>query len=169
MRGRLAAVAIRPVFSLSSAQMHRNSNGMIASDLTLIQQPYTMRDHRDEWAQLVPFREQLGKVLLLVGDGGGGRAEAGDAGGVRGGGGRGRVGHVPPRRHGCCSCSSSSPSARSRPREADASAGGGVVAARAPTDRGLADGGGGGGERGGEWRAKARGRRGFYGCPRVAA
>uniref|UniRef100_A0A0A9GJA8 Uncharacterized protein n=1 Tax=Arundo donax TaxID=35708 RepID=A0A0A9GJA8_ARUDO len=130
-----------------------------------------MRDHRDEWAQLVPFREQLGKVLLLVGDGGGGRAEAGDAGGVRGGGGRGRVGHVPPRRHGCCSCScsSSSPSARSRPREADASAGGGVVAARAPTDRGLADGGGGGGERGGEWRAKARGRRGFYGCPRVAA
>jgi hypothetical protein len=42
-----------------------------------------------------------GSLLLLVGDGGRGGAEAGDARGVRGGRRRGRVCHVPPRRHAC--------------------------------------------------------------------
>jgi hypothetical protein len=46
----------------------------------------------------VGFAKRAG-LLLLLGDGGGWRAEAGDARGVRGGGRRGRVGHVPPRRH----------------------------------------------------------------------
>ena len=58
-----------------------------------------MREHRDERVQLVALREQLRKVLLLVGDGGGGGAEAGDARGVRRGGRGGRVGHVPSGRH----------------------------------------------------------------------
>jgi 16S rRNA C1402 (ribose-2'-O) methylase RsmI len=60
-------------------------NGMIARELTLIQQPYAMREHWDERVQLVALREQFCKVLLLVGDGGGGGAEARDARGVRGG------------------------------------------------------------------------------------
>jgi len=60
-----------------------------------------MGDNWDERAQLMPLPEQLSKVLLLVGDGGRGGAEAGDARGVRGGGWRGRVCHVPPRRHDC--------------------------------------------------------------------
>jgi len=44
-----------------------------------------MREHWDKRVQLVALREQFGKVLLLVGDGGGGGAEARDARGVRGG------------------------------------------------------------------------------------
>lgn len=35
---------------------------MTARDLTLIQQAYTMRDHWDERAKLLPLREQFGKV-----------------------------------------------------------------------------------------------------------
>jgi hypothetical protein len=51
----------------------------------LVQQPYAVREHWDERVELVALREQLRKVLLLFGDGGGGGAEARDARGVRGG------------------------------------------------------------------------------------
>lgn len=78
-------------------------------------------------------------LLLLFGDGGRGCAEAGDARGVRGGRRRGRVGHVPPRRHVCCCCCCRSPSLGEISADRDCRD---VVR--------LVDGGGGGGEGGRE-------------------
>jgi hypothetical protein len=59
MRGSSISASSYGSFICSNAS---RLNGMTARDLTLIQQPHTMRDHWDERAKLVPLREQFGKV-----------------------------------------------------------------------------------------------------------
>jgi hypothetical protein len=100
-------------------------------------------------------------LLLLLGDGGRGGAEAVDAGGVRGGRRRGRVRHVPPRRHVCCCLLLSLPRRdlsgarllRRRPLELTWW----MAAAAAGKEGGRGD---------GSWRGWSED---FYGCVRVAA